>query len=58
MLGKHITGKEGETYLSISERHNLWKGDLEKPFLVGRKELLSCLLLKDETFIDWPLRLW
>lgn len=58
VLGKHITGKEWETYLSISERHNLWKGDLVKPFLVSRKELLSCLLLKDETFIDWPLRLW
>lgn len=25
---KHITGKKQETYLSISERHNLWKGNL------------------------------
>jgi hypothetical protein len=31
---KHITGKKQETYLSISERHNLRKGDLvNKPLL-------------------------
>lgn len=25
---KHIAGKKQETYLSISERHNLWKENL------------------------------